>query len=720
MKDNNKIFKQTLYLIALLLTINLVYAANTTIDGLIDSFNYNFTNSTVSVTAKSDSMADTNSNGISDVLTIQLTTSVTNDNTLNFIVTLLDKDRLFINTTTKLVTSSDNIVQIKFPTELLESDKFNYTIEINTADNELVYREYKTETNIYSSYEKGTNITKIADENVNNNFVRINLTVNSTSSLTTNVTVTLAFNSSSVSKTEEKTLSNGLQVVSINFDNETIKSTHYAGNFTIDKVIIGNKIFEFNQNTSIYNYEDFAKTSYIKSITDGRIDTNANNLSDFLEINFTINAKTADTYNLTYDLYDQFNNFVIGINKTQTLALGNQTVQTLINGSEIYKTKINGPYVINFAKLSIGNDTKDILLNAHTTNQSFYTDYERPPLPDLKVTLSALFNQTSNVTDIIVNLSNVGTAPAFNVFLDIFDNVTYNNNRSLSFFSNGDKVTYQFNVTNSSNASLITVIADFDNLVDEINESNNIAQNTEVNVTSEIVDQNKLSVKNSTGQTTAWLSDSGNIFLNGVLNVYSNYQRTANDELIMRFNEEDVLIIDKQNGSMYIKGNILENQNTFNIKDNSDEWIIKDTNGNVVLYVNESGYVFMKGTVTANKITGYKNSFAVKDALGNNVARFDDSGNVVLKGALEQNSNYQRTANDEWVIRNNENDVFILDKVNGSLYIDGSLFEKQTALNPKEGSDDFIIKNELGNAVGYVNESGSMFLRGTLTQNGNP
>lgn len=235
-----------------------------------------------------------------------------------------------------------------------------------------------------------------------------------------------------------------------------------------------------------------------------------------------------------------------------------------------------------------------------------------------------------------------------------------------------------------------------------------------------VSDPNKLSIKSSAGETTAWLSDSGNIFLKGNLEVYSNYQKTSNDELIMNFKGKDVLIIDKENGSMYLKGNILENQNTFNIKDNSDEWIIKDTNGNVVLYVNESGYVFMKGSVNASKITGFKNAFFVKDNIGNRVARFDDVGNVVLKGTLEQNSNYQRTANDEWVIRNNENDVFILDKINGSLYIDGTLFQNQTALNPKEGSDDFIIKNEFGITTAFVNESGSMFLRGALTQNGNP
>ena len=481
---NYKISKIILSLIFILLLTPTIYAANMTMQQLIDSFDYNYYGGNLNVTNQTDYMIDRNGNGLNDTLIINITTNNATLDNYTFIVELIDKDRIIINDTRTYINSSNNYAVINFATEFLLLNKFNYTITINDINGTLIFRKYKTETNTYLNYETGTNITRITDESINNNFIRINLTINSTQAITTNITVTLAYNSSKISKTENKSLSNGLQVVSIDFDNETIKSTHYVGNFTIDSVVIGPKLFDFNQNTSIYNYEDFAKTSYIKSITDGRIDTNANNLSEFLEINFTIAVKTADTYNLTYDLYDQFNNFVISINKTSTLSVGNQTVQTLINGSEIYKTKINAPYVLSFAKLAIGNDTKDIIFNAHTTNQSFYTDYERPPLPDLVVNMTVIFNSTTNITNVTINLSNNGQAPGFNVFLDIFDNTTYNNNRTLSFLDKSESVIYRFNITNSSNTSLFTAIADFDNLVDESNESNNIVQNTKAQVVS--------------------------------------------------------------------------------------------------------------------------------------------------------------------------------------------------------------------------------------------
>ncbi len=479
-----KIFKQILYLFTLVLSISFASAANMTVNDLIDSFNYSYSNGSINIVSRNDFMLDKNSNGLNDTMVINLSTSIAGDGIFNFILNLIDKDNFHINATNKLITSSDGNVEVNFPTELLESGKFNYTIEITNVDNELVYREYKIPTNTYSRYETGTNVTRITDENFNNNSLRINLTINSTQAITSNVTVTLAYNSSTISKTEEKVLNTDIQTISINFDNETIKSTHYTGNFTIDSVIIGNKIFDFNQNTSVYDYENFAKTSYIKSIKDEKIDTNTNNLSEFLEINFTINVTFTDTYNLTYDLYDEFDNFVVSVNKTQTLSIGNQIMQTLINGSEIYKTKVNGPYVISFVKLAIGNETKDIIFNAHTTNQSFYTDYERPPLPDLNISMQAIYDALTNVTNITVNVSNKGQAPSFNVFLDIFDNVTYSNNRSLSFLDVGEYIIYQFNVTNSSNNSLFTAIADFDNLVDESDETNNIVQNTQESVVS--------------------------------------------------------------------------------------------------------------------------------------------------------------------------------------------------------------------------------------------
>ncbi len=577
-----KIFKQILYVILLILSVNLVSAANMTIQELIDSYDYSYSDGTLNATSQNDYMIDQNGNGVNDTLIINITTDAATAGTYKFIVEILDKNGLLVNETSKSINSTDKSVNVTFSSELLSKTKFNYSIRINNNNNNLVFRKTNIESQIYLNYETGTNVTRITDESINNNFIRINLTANSTQAITTNITVTLAYNSSTVSKTTENSLSSGIQVISIDFDNETIKSTHYTGNFTIDAVVIGNKIFDFNQNTSIYNYEDFAKTSYIKSIAEGRIDTNSNNLSEFLEINFTINVKTADTYNLTYDLYDHFDNFVVSINKTSTLSVGNQTVQTLINGSEIYKTRINGPYVLSFAKLAVGNDTKDIIFDAYTTNQSFYTDYERPLSPDLSINMTIVFNSTTNITNISINISNIGQAPAFNVFLDIFDNTTYSNNRSLSFMNSNETVTYRFNITNSTNTTLYTAIVDFDNLIDESSESNNIAQNVQ---TSTVV---SLKIDSIT-----------TMYTNGTLKIF-----------------EFVILNDGQSAVTDVQWQF----------DTNDSYIINSTSNISSLAANEKAFVYLQynfsGTGSYNvkaNATGLSSSTTISSSLSSTV-----------------------------------------------------------------------------------------------------
>ncbi len=462
--------KSPIYFILILIFITSVSAS---LQDLLNSYSYNFYNGTINVTSQSDYMIDKNNNNKNDTLIINVTTDKS-EGTYRFIAEITDENGILINSTEKTLSISGKSAGINFPSELLSKQKFNYSIRINDNDNNLIFRKYNIESQSYRNYENGINITKITDENANNNFIRINLTIYSNTEKTVNITVTLSYNSSTISKTEEKSIGSGIQAISTKFDNETIKTSHYNGKFIIDKVIVGNKLFYFNQNTSFYNYEDFAKTPYIKSIADGIIDSNNNNLSEFLEINFTVGAKEKDNYTVSYELYDQYDNFAANFSKTETLNTGQNIMQTLINGSEIYKTKVSGPYSLSFAKLSIGNDVKDIIFNAHTTGEIFYTDFEKPNLPDLKLAMHAVFNNAKNIVNITVNLSNIGNAPAFNIFLDIFSNKTYQNNKTLAFLDKNNFIVYNFAAENSSNDTLFTAIADFDNLVDEANEENNI------------------------------------------------------------------------------------------------------------------------------------------------------------------------------------------------------------------------------------------------------
>ena len=77
----------------------------------------------------------------------------------------------------------------------------------------------------------------------------------------------------------------------------------------------------------VNTYEDFADTSYIKSITSKNHDNNSNNLSDTLQFNFTLNIKSANTYTIEADLYDSEDNYIATIEKNETLSTGIQIVE---------------------------------------------------------------------------------------------------------------------------------------------------------------------------------------------------------------------------------------------------------------------------------------------------------------------------------------------------------------------------------------------------------
>jgi len=171
-------------------------------------------------------------------------------------------------------------------------------------------------------------------------------------------------------------------------------------------------------------------------------------------------------------------------------------------------------------------------------------------------------------------------------------------------------------------------------------------------------------------------------------------------------------------------GNITKNNYNFDLSANEDIFIFAEHNysspGIYTVTVNASADsvsdsisdVFNIGNVTD------VNKFTIKNTSGSSIAWFGDSGNAVIKGALEQNSAHARSADFAFVIRNNGEDVLIIEN-DGNMYIDGTLFQNQSTISSSLDDTDFRIRKD-GEWQIVVNESGHVFLKGMLTQNGNP
>src|SRR3989339_497886 len=270
----------------------------------------------------------------------------------------------------------------------------------------------------------------------------------------------------------EESLNVGLNYIILDLDNETIKNTHYNGVYNITSVSVGEKIIVLNLTTSVYDHEDFAKTSYFKDYNSSFVDLDSNNLTDYIEFNFTVDIKENGNYLIEAMIYDLYQGYVSTITKNQSLNVGEENVIINLNGSEIYSSKLNGPYKISVARLILESDLIDSEFNSYTTNESSYSDFERPPMPDLEISMTSSFDGVNN--KINVTIENIGEIPAFNIFIDVFDNSNFEAKNFYSVLNAGESHIFYF-ITNGTNESIFIGIVDFDNYIDEENESNNLA-----------------------------------------------------------------------------------------------------------------------------------------------------------------------------------------------------------------------------------------------------
>ncbi len=442
-----------------------------TLEEYLASLDTSFYDGTIKITDFKDKMVDTDFNNLNDTLIFNLTTDYAASDMFTAGI-FFEDETLPALSAAGLISPSEPSFYMNISTFYLTKAKYAYFVRIYNQIGQIVFESKKVNTSSYSNYETGTSLAGISDENLNNDSIRIDIALDVKKNETANISVNLNYNGRTISGVKEVILTSPAQTVSIDIDDETIKSTHYKGVYNITSIIIGNKIIEANQLTSYYDYEDFAKTSYIKNILSYFLDIDADNLTDYLIIDFAINSKEASAYSIYYDLYDEFGNFAASILKSQALENGTKIMSTNISGNNLYKARINGPYLIAVAILDKSNETVDDLYYPHLTGVSYYSGFERPPLPDLGIKTDVHYNGLDNLINVTV--ANTGESPAFNIFVDVFDNESYSSQQSIPVLNPAETHILNFIANNTKNNSNFIAIADFDNLIEEIFENNNI------------------------------------------------------------------------------------------------------------------------------------------------------------------------------------------------------------------------------------------------------
>ena len=454
----------------LILSIPLAYPIS--IKELLARYNFFAVTAQMNVTSYADFMIDGNNNGINDTLVFELATNNAAGSFI-FVISLFDKNGIITNRTTLTLSSGGNKLNITLSSTLLTQNQFNYSIKIYNLTHSLKYRKDNIPTQNYSRYEEGFRVLNIQDSK-SDKTLKINVTINSPINGTHVTTLFLSYNSSTIISKDDKTIANSINHLLFNFDNETLKRTHYVGNFTVTSVKVGRKTIKTNFTTAFYDFKDFAAKSYISGFTDSAASSGTNSKYDNLQINVNLQITEADNYNIVLGLYDLFGNLVEQKNVSYFLNAGSNTIPISVNGSKIYEKKLNGPFAVKYAELYQNNALIDKISNAYTTSNYNFNDFNNAGLPDLKVKIDVSDGYHYGINNISINftIKNVGYKPAFNIFAEIFDNKTFSHNNMSDVLNANSQVTYQFNFANISDFE-ISAIADSQNFVEEFNESNN-------------------------------------------------------------------------------------------------------------------------------------------------------------------------------------------------------------------------------------------------------
>lgn len=105
-----------------------------------------------------------------------------------------------------------------------------------------------------------------------------------------------------------------------------------------------------------------------------------------------------------------------------------------------------------------------------------------------------------------------------------------------------------------------------------------------------------------------------------------------------------------------------------------------------------------------------------------NIINFNDNGDVVLKGKLTTNvPQPPSTGNNQFIFKDSSgNNLVVIDLDSGNMEIAGNIFESQQSLNPSQSANNFIVNDPYGNVISYFDQNGNWYIKGVLTQKGNP
>ncbi len=487
----------------MILVMSISVASAISLDELLAGYDWSYDSGDINVTAYSSYGLDTGGSALFDLAVVNLTVDVTTAGTYTFVGGLKDffgEEAATTELTATLGTGVSNVL-INFSAKELEQDIHNLSVRI--SDSSIVFEEYDAyEVTIDSNYEPyPVRLTGIADTGVNTDGdgefekLEFNITVNATEAAQYEITGYLSDSANRIIKASKNhTLGVGISTIDIPFDSRSIRTAHMDGNFTLKLIEIKNTseeivksyIQNFGANYTITNF-DPEGVLITDTFSDKGIDTNANIYYDKVELNLTVYSDQSKTVDIEGAITDSYGNFVEEFNKTASLSSGNNVIEFELNGTSIYNTKINGPYRIGYVNVIEGSTNLDTVRNLGSLqNITSYANCERPAQADFEISAGdiEIIDLNNGLHTVKVDVRNTGDRTAFIGQVNVFDNLSNELGESnVYYIPKASQKTLTFHRLDISNSDTISVFLDFNDLVEEKNESNNMVKlNTTIGV----------------------------------------------------------------------------------------------------------------------------------------------------------------------------------------------------------------------------------------------
>ena len=638
--------------------------------------------SDVNVTAFADYMVDSNNDGLNDSLRISVELNSSKD---GYFIAFSIEDGSNLLTKGMAKNLGSSFANISFDSYLLHSTKFNYSVKIYEG-NILKFRKDSIETKEYDNYERGIFLEDVFDYK-DGNSIAVNFIVNSTIDIQSDVFVIMKYSGGEIFSYGDADIKKGDNIIKVKFDNESLKRTHYSGNFTIQYAKIAGKLINVSHTTQHYDYKDFAEGPYISNVSDS---INNGNLHFSIESY----ADFSGDYSFEASLYDLYDGLTGSSNWTVQLSNGKNTMELDFNSSAIYSKKSNGPYIADIRLVKNGS-VEDEIKNYRTSDYNF-TDFIASGLPDLRVSISLSDGYHYGINNLTANVTVINKGEkAFNVFLDVFGNSSaikeYQPNY-LSYLDEGNQNTYSsssyiFEIINASDFE-INAIADINGIVEESNETNNIdSKIIRINKKPQLVPLGNSSVSET-----------------GIIKVNLSATDINGDNLDYSINST----LFRKNRSIFEWKTSYLDAGNYTFKATASDGYLNDS---VVFYVE----VFDAPAIFPDDNSS---KFYIKDRNGMRIAWFSNQGNAAIKGSVYESSENNLEADNAFSVKYKSRNIMSVAD-NGSMHIAGTLHQNLNYL-PYNPENQFTIRDSNEGVALYLNSSGSLFMKGNFTQNGIP